>query len=448
MEDKQRCASHLTPALEEERLQTLRTLASGGNDGPFPALWDALGDESWRIRKEAGEIFLGLPGAGEHVGTVVQLLHAQENAGLRNAAVEILVRLGRQAVPALLAELSCEEADVRKFVLDILGAIGDSASVPAMIGSLRDPDSNVRAAAAENLGRIGAEEAVLPLLDAMSEPDILFRYTILEALGQIGAPIPAARLLVYRDESLLKKALFDCLGRIGGAEALATLIEGLSERMANVREAALVAISNLGRSFREEAVEALDNGGASAADSIAAFLDAPDPQLRQVAIQVLGLMGDGRFVSRLLGMLDVEDLREAALQALIALSRRHPESLVRHWEKSDLRTRTYLAYLFGEMEDSESSRVLLRKGVSSADPDLRLMCARSLGKLGDLAALPKLISFLQDETDEMRDAVLSALVALGTHHRDEVLESLQPLEDHADPGLRSCRVIILGRLDG
>lgn len=139
---------------EEERLQALKSLARS-EGGPDPQLlYQALGDQSWRIRKEAAEIFLSLPRAGDLAGEVIELLHSQDNAGLRNTAVEILVSLGRRATPFLLEELTCSDHDVRKFVLDILGEIRDPESVLAMVGALCDPDGNVRAAAAENLGKI------------------------------------------------------------------------------------------------------------------------------------------------------------------------------------------------------------------------------------------------------------------------------------------------------
>ena len=438
----------LTSAVEEERLQALRTMVSQGEDIPSPVLYRALGDESWRVRKEATEIFLNLSSAGSRAGEVVNLLHSQDNAGLRNAAVEILVRLGRQAVPCLLAELSCSEVDVRKFVLDILGAIGDPRSVPAMIAALDDADSNVRAAAAENLGRIGAAEAVPALLDAMAEPDILFRYTILEALGQIGASVPVSRLLRYGEENLLKKALFDCLGRVGGKEAFPTLVAGLSARMTNVRDAALLAINHLSHMFRAEAVTALLVGGAETGDAVAALMDSPDQQIRQVAVKILGLLGDGRFVRRLLVVLDNEDLRDVAVASLVAIARRHPGEFVQAWETADQRTRTYIAYLLGETEGSEAVRTLLRGALVTADPELRLMSARSLGNLGDLAALPQLVSFLDEDGEEVRETAVNALIALGSRYREETLAALEPLLDRPDPMLRMYRVMILGRLDG
>jgi len=114
--------SLLASPIEEERLQGLKALARIGLEQSMDAIYKCLSDESWRVRKEAVELFLSLPRASELASEVIELLHAEENAGLRNAAVEILVRLGRHSLPSLHEELSCSDHDVRKFVLDILGA--------------------------------------------------------------------------------------------------------------------------------------------------------------------------------------------------------------------------------------------------------------------------------------------------------------------------------------
>ncbi|NIQ96152.1 MAG: HEAT repeat domain-containing protein, partial [Desulfuromonadales bacterium] len=99
-------------------------------------IYNALGDESWRVRKEAVDLFLRRPENARCAGEVVKLLHSEENAGLRNAAMEILIRLGRQAVPHLLSEIGTPDHDVRKFILDIVGEIGDPSCVPALVDSL------------------------------------------------------------------------------------------------------------------------------------------------------------------------------------------------------------------------------------------------------------------------------------------------------------------------
>jgi HEAT repeat protein len=437
-----------TAASEEERLRILKGLQREEVAAKLPLIYQALGEESWRIRKEGVELFLSLPRAAELAGEVIELLHAEDNAGLRNAAVEILISLGRQAVPALLEEVSCADHDVRKFVIDILGETGDSAAVTALIDALRDVDENVRAAAAENLGKLGSEIAVPALIDALQNSDLLFRFTVLQALGQIGAHVPVARLLAFKDETLLRKALFDCLGRVGGPEALPALVEGLDDRMRNVREAAAIALSQIGEKFTEETQGALvPLAGTMTAEKVAAFLDSTRSELQKAAVKLLGWLADRRFALQLLAFLDEEALREEAVASLLAIARLDPGALADLWPETAGRQRAFLAYLIGEAKCEGGVR-LLCAGLTSDNDELRAYSARALAGIGDAASLPALVSALADQEGEVREGAMWTLVQLAGKYQKEILLLLQPLLTNDDSELRMCAVRILGAADG
>lgn len=431
---------------EEERLQALKRLAGAEHD--LQTVYLALGDPSWRVRKEAAEIFLALPRAGDLAGEIIELLHSEENAGLRNTAVEILVSLGREALSALLEELNCSDHDVRKFVLDILGEVGDPAAVPAMIRSLADPDGNVRAAAAENLGKIGASEAASALVDALQEPDLLFRFTVLEALGKIGAQIPLERLLAFQREPLLRKALFDCLGRIGGEEAIPTLVQGLTDGMRNVRESAAIAIARLGSVYPHQAQVSFNGlAGTPTGQSVADLLASSRPEVRQAAVRILGWLADGRFAAQLLTLFENEELRDEAAAALISLGRTAACALTDLWPGADSRTRAYLAYLFGEV-DCDGGLPLLLEGLQEADPQLRQLAAQSLGQIGESTAISRLVAALGDEVEEVQETALRALTMLSSRYRQEILQVMIPLLDHGEAQQRMYAVTVLAGLDG
>ena len=202
----------------------------------------ALGDASWRVRKEAVDVLLARAVDEETIGALVAMLGANENAGLRNSAGEALERLGSRAVAALSQHIGDVDHDVRKFVVDILGSIGDVAAVPFLITALDDSDPNVCAAAAENLGKIADERALPYLVQALEKNDLWLRYTILEALSRIGRPVPMETIATLVGENLLKKAVFDCLGALGGEDAVPVLVQGLKEKAKNAREAAVIAL--------------------------------------------------------------------------------------------------------------------------------------------------------------------------------------------------------------
>ncbi len=439
----------LHSSLEDERLMGLRQIRNLDPAVGMKWLFHALGDESWRVRKEAVEIFLGLPRASQLAGEVVEFLHAQENAGLRNTAAEILVRLGRHAVPFLLEELTCNDRDVRKFALDVLGEIGDRSAVAPMLAALRDPDDNVRAAAAENLGRMRTVEAVESLVNALeSDGDLLLRFTILEALGRIGAPVPTRQLLPFGDDPLLRKPLFDCLGQVGGPECTPLLLAGSLDQVRNIRNAALLALARLCARFPEEmAVSLAGAPDARIAEHAAELLDSPEAEARLAGIKVLGLVRDGRLAPRLLDLLTDEEFQDAAAASLIAMGRAALCSLTGIWPQADVRRRSFIAYFFGESGCTDGEDLLL-DGLSAAEPMLQMACCRSLGRLGSQQYLGPLAACLTHAGAEVQEEAALAIARIGSRFPQAALQIASRFLEEEEPLIRAHAVQILSRLPG
>lgn len=433
---------------EEVRLQGLHALASAEIDDALPLLFKAFGDSSWRVRKLSIDLYLGLPVSRDLIGEIIELLHAEENAGLRNAAVEILTRMGRDAVPMLLEQSGCPDHDVRKFIIDILGDIADPAAVPTLVRGLSDPDSNVRAAAAENLGKLKAAEAVPDLLRAMQHPDLLLQFTILDALSRIAAPVPLSELLPYKDEKLLRKALIDCLGKAGDASAVPELVAALVDPMRNVREAALLALVAIFSRHPDEVrtrLAAADREPLAA--SVAGYLDETyNEALKQAAIKVLGWLAADSSVVPLLGIIGYETLQQPALAALIDVGRSNPRALLAAWEGVDGERRAYLAYILGEAECA-AALPLLKSALNAEEPQTVRMAIYALGKVGAAEMLPELVAALHNADGDVQTAASQALIALGGQFPDETFAALQPLLHHADATQRMLAVTVLRELD-
>lgn len=433
---------------EEVRLAGLRRLSSLGATDSLGLIFKAFADDSWRVRKEAADLFLTMPVSRELVGEIIELLHAEENAGLRNTAVDILVRMGRDAVPLLLDQAGCPDHDVRKFILDILGEIADQRAVSAMVAALDDPDENVRAAAAENLGKLRAVEALPALLDAMRHSDLLLRFTILDTLGKIGAPVPLERLLSLKNDKLLRKALIDCLGKVGDAASVSELLAGLVDPMRNVREASLKGLLALAERYPEMVRTTLAGHDFPATLEMVAGYLAPDLplNLRLAAVRVLGWLGNPDGFRPLLGLLDDEGLLPEVLSALVSIGVRSPRVLCAAWSDSSSLQRAYLAYAIGEAGGVDGLP-LLRHGLTDGDPRLAQMSAHALGRLGDEADLVTLAAALGHDNADVRDAASGSLEKLGARFPDAALAALEPILNDGEPTHRSAAVNVLGGLD-
>jgi HEAT repeat protein len=141
-----------------------------------PALIVALKGSNWRV-----------------LSKVAEALNAEVNKlGLLNAEVN---KLGLYLAPEMLENMSLDWAAPTAsiggpvdewLVKDALVRIGKPA-VPPLIAALKDSDSDVRQKAAEALGRIDDDSAVPALKAADREHHVCFNCDFCEALGRLGA---------------------------------------------------------------------------------------------------------------------------------------------------------------------------------------------------------------------------------------------------------------------
>ncbi|ORJ63343.1 HEAT repeat domain-containing protein [Geothermobacter hydrogeniphilus] len=446
MADEQQLMEMCSATGEEERLQGLKGLGRYGIERFLPQLYRALGDESWRVRKEATELFLALPRAGELAGDIIELLHSQDNAGLRNTAVDILVRLGHCAVPRLLEELSCPDHDVRKFILDIFGAVRAEEAMPGMLAALADSDSNVRAAAAENLGRMQLPEAVPALLEAMADADLMLRFTILEALAQIGGEVSVEELLPYHEEKLLRQALFDCLGHVGNGDALPVLIEGLTDSMRNVREAACLAIQRIALRHPEMVQRVMTRQRETGfIDSLGELLASRRVDVRRGAVHLLGWIGHAETAERLLPLLRDEDLSREAAAALISIGSESACSLTGLWPGADAQTRACLAYILGEARCRDCEDLLLA-ALQDPSADLQQAAAHALGLVGGERSPRALAECLSKCDQQVADTLVQSLSQLAARFPEQVLAAIGHLLEAEAEAVRAQAVSVLGAL--
>jgi HEAT repeat protein len=409
-----------------------------------------LGDVSWRVRKEAVDLIAAAEPAPETVEELVRMLRAEENAGLRNSAVEALTRIGIPALPVLHRYVSDPDHDVRKFVIDTLGGIAHPSSVPMLSAALGDEDVNVRAAAAENLGKIGTEEVMPHLLAALSHPDLWLRFSILEALAAAGRPVPSATILPLASGELLRKAVFDCLAVVGDIEAAPVLLQGLREKSRKSREAAVRAVARLrGRGTAAER-ERIDSGlrdlrGSEVVEGILSLLDRSDLSTEEAALMLLGVIGDERSVPVLLHGCRDDRLRPYCINAFREIALSAPGPLFDSYEHGTFEERSLIIYLCGEVR-FPGAETLLRRALHDSSPSVRGAAAVAAGKSGAASLVPDLLNLLDDREPEVREAAVEALARLAASDRETVLRGAVPLAASDSPEKRTTAAILFGAL--
>ena len=172
-------------------------------------LWKLLPKKDWQERQAYITMLTAYP-IVEYRAELEQGIRNDDDADIRNAAMEVYRVLGSRGFPSLEALLQDSNHEVRLFAVNILCSIADCETFPLLAEAINDADVNVRVAAAEALGKIRDERAVAVLEN------------------------------VIDDEPWVAMAAIDSLGLIGGDDALRILYRYLE--IPDYREFAAIAI--------------------------------------------------------------------------------------------------------------------------------------------------------------------------------------------------------------
>lgn len=146
---------------------------------------------------------------------------------VRNLAGEILIKLGSLSVDPIIQFDCHNNVDHLKFLIDILGLIGDQRAALYVMGILSSTDNeNVVLACIEALGNLCYRESV-DVLMLFYERNELFKPTIVEALGKMGSR-EALGFLISKfpdEDELTQYSILESLGKIGDMETFFFLIE-------------------------------------------------------------------------------------------------------------------------------------------------------------------------------------------------------------------------------
>lgn len=203
-------------------------------------------------------------------------------------AAATLGKIGRPAVPGLIASLADPDPGVRSLSLFALGTIGPQAedAAPALVRLLSDNQTNNRPQIVFVLGRIGPP-AVIPLLEALHSHDVQTRALAASAFGATGpmsSDVPPALILATQDPSpRVRLSAIEALGRVRPAapDSVAAFTTALRDSESSVR---LGALQSLARAWVR---------AAPAVPDLVTALEDANPEIRFHSALVLEHVGPG-----------------------------------------------------------------------------------------------------------------------------------------------------------
>lgn len=442
----------LQSADEEIRRSAVYSLRDIACHDAQTVLFTAMGDESWRVRKEAVECYVYLKPDLVSVVQLLNLLRNEDNAGLRNSAAEAVIRLGSAAASPLMKMVQDQDTDVRKFVVDVMGAIGDPVFVPALLRALNDPDVNVASAAAEQLGALGDAEAAEPLISSILERDeVLYRFSALGALGILAKPVPVPDALIkLADQDILKKAVFECLGTISDESSSNLLLSGFSCRQKNSRAAAVKALykiygrsSAMPQSMIREALQSLKKN--NIINGLLELYDHRDETLTEALLWTSVVTRDARFIPMLIEAYANERTSTAALSALKNFGREALQEIINRYPSLDENGRSGLCILIAECGYS-GFKDIIKAALRDPSPMVRNAAAVAVGKLGLITCIPDLIALIDDSEAHVYAAAAASLQSLVVISRSAILAEVSHFCSSKESHHRKAAALLLASL--
>jgi HEAT repeat protein len=399
---------------EHARRRVVAELAGSERREAIAPLLVAVGDESWAVRQAAVEGLARLT-LDALLPTLEAALRDGDDAGSRNAAMEIYVRLGESVVRPLLTLASDPDEEVRLFACVMLGSIKNEAAVPGLVAALADPDTNVRHAAATSLGQIGSQAAVPRLVEALrGEPWL--QYPALHALGEIADPRAAPALVALLDDDLLRGPALDALARLAGRDALPRIARHLLDPDPGLRNSAIRAVVEIeqratasGESLDPEVQATLKRE--ELVTHLVSMLADEDPRNRRTAAVTLGWLREGRATAPLLELLADAAVREFASHALVSIGLQDRGLWQRGLAHADDAVRLGTLRCLAWIAPPEGT-ALAAPLIHDPSAEVRAEAAAAIGQLGDEDAPMLLFELLGDESELIQESAMEGLARM------------------------------------
>jgi HEAT repeat protein len=331
--------------------------------------------------------------------------------------VELLSALAdrgdRAALTAAALATSSPDAAVRAAAIRCSGAVGGAAEVGPLVKALSATDPE-RAAARRALQVVGGADAAAAIIAAAKAGEPGLRATLLEVLADrrersaIGDIAAAAT----DDNGVVRAAAMRALGRMGGPDQVATMVQGV-----------LKAAAGSERDEAERALVTVCTQSPGKDQSAAVFLDkfkAADDATREVLVPALGRVGGSGAIAIVDGLIADPDAARRKL-GLTALTR---------WPDATVSSR--LLDLLGKAKDGAERETLLAALIRIAPlPDNKLNDQQKLDLLKKTMALC--------EREEDRRRVLERANAIRTI---ETLRFVVPYLDDPQLAEPACLSVV------
>lgn len=429
------------------------------NDTASAILVDLLGDSDWRVRRAAVESFLEMR-AQNAIPLILLSLYDEENAGKRNAAIDILSRYGKEVVPYLEPHLKTENPDVQMFLINILGDMRDDTYLDYITRSLDNPNANIVSAAILAIGKIGHPESLPSLVRFLNSKDVWLTFQAIEATGEMQDPATIDELIQLYDCSYYRKPVIKALskfhhraatraltiflvsGGIFNQDAFKALIEQYHDPAPTElkSEEQRITREELRNVLTAEAIEVLLRG----------FHDCR-PEIRRHMLEILGWAKARPAIRLMIESLEDPELAETAAGALIQCDREALGPLLEHLHASQTDDQALIALTVLNELSTVPELAQFENFLQHESADIRFQAYRLLTRCPNQESAELLIRGIMDPHSPIAEVCREPLLERARNSkmkRSEVIEKVHPLMHSQEPVERANALEFLTLLQG
>ncbi|HZV81984.1 MAG TPA: HEAT repeat domain-containing protein [Geobacteraceae bacterium] len=392
-------AAFLVSPNEELQIEAVETAKSCPAEIYRPILLDLVKSGSASVAYKSAEALGSYPFAS--LKDSLAAMAASDRAETRMRGALLLCHVTEEGEPHLLDTFMHDpDAEVRRLAMKAAGMQKAGVAVPKLGSALHDPDVSVRVAAVMTIAEFRTPLLVEDILAILGTGDESLDYAVIKALGLMGAKSAESCLVAFLDQGCssrrIEYALLETLGKLSAASA--------SEIIRN------------------------------------RYLSSPDPDIRRLAVDTLGQLGDTSSINAVESALNDShwSVRVAVLHVLgklggikeipLLLEAIHdPDTMVRKHAiltLGDIRSASAIPALVQQLADMEMSRYafisLLKFGrqalpwlhrhmLKNYTVDIRVRLIDLIGKIGDRKSVEPLMELLEDPSPAVRLAAIDSL---------------------------------------
>ena len=393
-----------------------------------------------------------------------------------NLPSELINQSDSAVIVGLLEAEKCFDAGASGAAMTLIKNLGNTPTVSnLLISATQHPDADIRKGAVRHLGDL-SDPKLIPTFESIlknknESPYVL--YNVIVALERLREEpiVPALKLATQTNAGQVRMHAAKLIGQLKAEEALSSLIHLLADLDANVRTASINALTEIGNPSIEPLIEVLDSGAQNVlpdenSDEFLqltseyqylanAYIDTTRRKNHRIntqaaAAQALGALKAEAAISRLISLLDNDDLRGSAGAALRAMKGVAVPGLVNALKDPRDNVRIRSAEVLAGIADLRSVDGLSEALMTDPRKDVRAASAKTLsvlrGRGTDNRARDALIQGLKlDDTTAANAATALGQIQIST---DEAIQELitMAMDKRGRETVRSAALSALTRL--